>query len=425
MTRGLNWRHKEATPQREIEAGRGRTVEGPVETRIIIAGGGIVGRAIALAIATQSHLKVTLLAGPPPGPDARSSALAQAGRRFLTRIGVWPMVSEVAQPMNDMVITDSRLDDTIRPDVLSFEGERGANAFAQMIPNEALLTALTKRCAEVGIDERADTAVFYDEDARSMTCRLASGQTVTGDALIAADGRSSRLREIAGIGVVRKSYEQSGIVGTLTHSLPHHGRAVQHFLPNGPFAMLPLTGDQSSIVWTERPGFARSLVAMDPSMASLELERVFGLSRGRLCVEPPLQAYPLTAMLARDYVAGRLALAGDAAHVIHPLAGQGLNLGLRDATALAEVLVDAHRNGEDICAALPRYTRWRRADAVQMALVTDRLNAIFSRQSDLLRAARSIGLGLIDARDKLKSLFISEAAGLEGEVPRLMRGEAI
>ncbi|MEO1103517.1 MAG: FAD-dependent monooxygenase, partial [Pseudomonadota bacterium] len=297
--------------------------------------------------------------------------------------------------------------------------------FAQMVPNDALQAALVTRCGEVGIDERADSAVFYDEDEHTITCRLASGERITGDALIAADGRNSRLREIAGIGVITKNYDQAGIVGTLSHALPHHGRAVQHFLPNGPFAMLPLAGDHSSIVWTERPGFARSLVAMDPSMASLEIERVFGLSLGRLCVEPPLQAYPLIAMLARDYVAGRVALAGDAAHVIHPLAGQGLNLGLRDAAALAEILVDAHRNGEDIAAALPRYTRWRRADVVQMALVTDRLNAIFSQQSDLLRALRSIGIGMVDAREKLKTMFISEAAGGEGEVPRLMRGEAI
>ncbi|MEM9224597.1 MAG: FAD-dependent monooxygenase [Pseudomonadota bacterium] len=396
-----------------------------VDGTVIVAGGGIVGRTVALALASQSHLKVTLLSGPPPAPDERASAVAASGRRMMIRLGVWPLIADVAQPMEEMVLTDSRADDTVRPQVLHVAGEPGADAFAHMVPNGALLKALTARCAEARMVERADSAVIYEEGATSLDCRLGSGERLTANVLVAADGRDSRLREIAGITVVSKSYDQCGIVGTITHSEPHYATATQHFLPNGPFAMLPLVDQHSSIVWTERPAFARSLVAMDPGLASLEIERVFGMSLGRLCVEPPLQTYPLGAMLARSYHAGRLVLAGDAAHVIHPLAGQGLNLGLRDAAALAQCLVEAHRNGEDLALALPRYEKWRRADTVQMALVTDRLNAIFSQQSDLLRAVRSVGLGFVDRLEGLKSVFVGEAAGTEGEVPRLMRGEAL
>ncbi len=392
--------------------------------RVIVAGGGLVGRTIAVALASQSHLGVTLLAGPPPGRDERASAVAAAGRRLFSRIGVWPQLAADAQAIDDMVITDSRADDLIRPEALSFEGERGA-PFAHMIPNAALHDALTARCAELAIEEIAASARFYDEDESSITVELDNGGTVTGDVLVASDGRNSRLRAIAGIGVVEKRYDQCGIVGTVAHEDPHYGRATQHFLPNGPFAMLPLTGNRSSIVWTERPQFAKNLVEMDPDIAALEIERVFGLSLGRLTVEPPLMMHPLSAHLARDYAAGRLVLAGDAAHGIHPLAGQGLNLGLRDAAALSETLVDADRQGEDLSLALPRYARWRRADAAQMLIVTDQLNALFSRKSDLMRAVRSIGLGLVDRREKLKSLFIHEAAGIEGEIPRLMRGEAL
>ncbi|MEM7693976.1 MAG: FAD-dependent monooxygenase [Pseudomonadota bacterium] len=394
-------------------------------TRVIVAGGGIVGQTIAASIATQSHLAVTLLTGPRAPADARSSAISAAGRKLFSRIGVWPGVADDAQPIEDMQITDCATDDLIRPSVLSFTGGEGADAFAFMVPNTALRGALAARCAALPIDVRRDTATFYDETDEGVRVRLTTGETVDGAVLIAADGRGSRLRRIAGIETVEKFYDQWGITGTITHSAPHHGRAVQHFFAAGPLAMLPLPGDSSSIVWTERPAFAKSLGEMDPMIASLEIERVFGLSLGRLCVEPPLQVYPLSAMIARDFCAGRVALAGDAAHVIHPLAGQGLNLGLRDAAALAETLALAHRHGEDVALALPRYARWRRADVVEMALVTDRLNAIFSQRSDLLRAVRSIGLGLVDRRDGLKSFFIGEASGLSGDVPKLMRGEAV
>ncbi|WP_075221975.1 FAD-dependent monooxygenase [Acuticoccus yangtzensis] len=392
---------------------------------IAIAGGGIVGRVLAVALASQSHLNVRLIAGPHPAADERASALAASARRMLARLGVWQAVAVEAEPMRGMVITDSAEGDLVRPEVLTFEGETDGHPFAHMVPNETLFRALKARCAALGIEEHAETVTFYDEDAQGVVVELSGGGRITADVLIAADGRHSKVRQIAGIGVVEKDYGQCGIAGTVSHELEHNGIATQHFLPAGPFAMLPLTGRRSSIVWTERPEFAADIARMDPMLAGFEVERVFGLSLGRITVEKPLQVYPLRSSVARDFAAGRVALAGDAGHVIHPLAGQGLNLGLRDAAVLAECLIEAARIGEDPAAGLPRYVKRRRADTVQMALVTDGLNALFSKRSSLLRAARSVALGLVEERDKLKSLFMREAAGLEGELPRLMRGEAI
>ncbi|WP_420391893.1 FAD-dependent monooxygenase [Acuticoccus sp.] len=392
---------------------------------IAVAGGGIVGRTLAVALASQSALTVRLFAGPPPPPDPRASAVAASARRLFARLGVWPAVAAHAEPVRGMVVTDSADGDVVRPEALTFEGEVEGHPFAHVLPNETLRRALAERCATVGIEETNATATFYDEEPAGVRITLSDGSEARAEVLVAADGRSSRLRAIAGVPVLRKGYGQSSVVGTVAHELPHHGIATQHFLPSGPLALLPLPGLRSSMVWSARDDVARSLADMDPMLASLEVERAFGLALGRLSVEGPLNVHPLGAMVARSFVAGRLALVGDSAHVIHPLAGQGLNLGLRDAAALAEAIVDAARLGEDLALALPRYEVRRRADTVQMTLVTDALNAIFSRRSNALRALRSIGVAFVEERDGLKSLFMREAAGLEGDVPRLMRGEAI
>jgi 2-octaprenyl-6-methoxyphenol hydroxylase len=245
--------------------------------------------------------------------------------------------------------------------------------------------------------------------------------------LIAADGARSAIRERAGIPIRGWSYGQSAIVTTVAHERDHGGRAEEHFLPAGPFAILPLTCCRSSIVWTEHEAEAARILALPEPDFHAELERRFGLHLGEITATGPRRAYPIGLRIARDFVAPRLALIGDAAHVIHPIAGQGLNMGLRDVAALAETLVDAVRLGLDpgSAATLERYQRWRRFDTMAMGVATDGLNRLFSNRSDVLRFTRDLGLGLVDRLPPLKRLFIREAAGLLGEVPRLLKGEAL
>ncbi|MBK3423958.1 FAD-dependent monooxygenase, partial [Methylobacterium ajmalii] len=252
------------------------------------------------------------------------------------------------------------------------------------------------------------------------------------DLVVAADGARSRLREAAGIGWVGWSYPQSGIVATVAHERDHEGRAIEHFLPSGPFAVLPLPpggslGHRSSIVWTERQADVPALLGGGPEEALMEVERRFGLALGRIALESPLKAYPLAFGIARRFGARRLLLLGDAAHVIHPIAGQGLNLGLRSAAALAESLADTMRLGLDPGGpeALEAYERSRRFDTLAMGAATDGLNRLFSTDALPVRLARDLGLGLVDRMPGLKRLFIREAAGLRGRQPRLMRGEAL
>ena len=249
--------------------------------------------------------------------------------------------------------------------------------------------------------------------------------------LVAADGAHSSIRERAGIATHGWDYGQSSIVTTVRHERDHHGRAEEHFLPAGPFAILPLkqdaTGHRSSIVWTEQADEAERIVALDDAGFHAELEKRFGLHLGEIEAVGPRRAFPLGLSVARAFVADRVALIGDAAHVIHPIAGQGLNMGLKDVAALAETIVDAARLGLDPGSpvTLDRYQRWRRFDTMAMGVATDGLNRLFSNRSDALRVVRDVGLGLVDRLPALKQLFIREAAGLVGEVPKLLKGEAL
>jgi 2-octaprenyl-6-methoxyphenol hydroxylase len=256
---------------------------------------------------------------------------------------------------------------------------------------------------------------------------LSDGTAAAARLLVAADGARSAIRERAGIGTFGWDYGQSAIVTTVAHERDHNGRAEEHFLPAGPFAILPLKGRRASLVWTEATPEAERIVALPDADFHAELERRFGLHLGDIAVTGPRRTYPLGLQVARSFIAERLALAGDAAHVIHPIAGQGLNMGLRDVAALAEAIVDAARLGLDIGGdhVLERYQRWRRFDTMAMGVATDGLNRLFSNQSDLLRVVRDVGLGLVDRMPALKSLFIREAAGLVGDVPKLLRGEAL
>jgi 2-octaprenyl-6-methoxyphenol hydroxylase len=244
---------------------------------------------------------------------------------------------------------------------------------------------------------------------------------------VAADGAHSSIREQAGIATHGWDYKQAGIVTTVAHERDHKGRAEEHFLPAGPFAILPLKGRRSSIVWTEEAQEAARIVALSDDEFHAELEKRFGLHLGEIKAVGARRAYPLGLYVARAFIAERLALIGDAAHVIHPIAGQGLNLGLRDVAALAEAIVDAARLGLDVGSAqvLDRYQQWRRFDTMAMGLATDGLNRLFSNRSDVLRVVRDVGLGLVERAPALKNMFIREAAGLTGEVPKLLRGEAL
>jgi 2-octaprenyl-6-methoxyphenol hydroxylase len=273
----------------------------------------------------------------------------------------------------------------------------------------------------------ASAVADFDAGADRVSVRLADGSEVGAHLLIAADGARSAIRERAGIQSFGWDYGQCGIVTTVAHERDHRGRAEEHFLPAGPFAILPLKGRRSSLVWTEEECEATRIVALPDKEFHAELERRFGLHLGEIEVVGPRRAYPLGLSVARSFIAERLALVGDAAHVIHPIAGQGLNLGLRDVAALAEAVVDAARLGLDIGSAvvLDRYQRWRRFDTMAMGVATDGLNRLFSNSSDMLRVVRDVGLGLVERAPALKGLLIREAAGLSGDVPKLLRGEAL
>jgi len=405
---------------------------------VLIAGGSIVGLSLAIALRQGLGASFSVAVADPALAgavhDGRATAIVAAARRLLATIGIWDKVP--AQPIVDMVITDSALEDTVRPTFLTFAGEvEPGEPFGHMVENAPLLTALLARARDEGVllypvavDHSAvPSADGLDRASTHIDVEIGHGEPVQASLLVAADGARSPTRERAGIAVHGWQYRQSAIVTTVAHERDHGGRAEEHFLPAGPFAVLPLTGSRSSIVWTEETRKAERLVALPAIEFHTELERRFGLALGEIEVVGERRAYPLGLWLARSLIAERIALVGDAAHVIHPIAGQGLNMGLKDAAALAEVVADAARLGLDPGSAtvLERYQQWRRFDTMAMGFTTDVLNRLFSNRSDVLRLARDVGLGLVDRWPALKQLFIREAAGLLGEVPRLLRGEAL
>lgn len=405
---------------------------------IVVAGGGVAGLALALALKRALGPALEIIVGDPAlgrdaRPDGRAYAIAAGARRMLQTLGAWDAIAAEAQPMLDMVVTDSRLADPVRPIFLTFDGEvEPGEPFAHMVESGALTAALIAGCRDAGVDLRPIGVRGVDASLGGASVTLADGNVVEAALLVAADGARSRLREEAGIGWVSWTYPQAGIVATIGHERPHEGRAIEHFLPSGPFAVLPLRpggrlGHRSSIVWTERNEAVARLLALGDQDALAEVEGRFGLELGRIALETPLQAHPLSFGVARRFVADRLALLGDAAHVIHPIAGQGLNLGLHDAAALADAIVDAVRLGLDPGGAEPlgAYERARRFDTVTMGMMTDGLNRLFSNDLLPLRLARDLGLGLVDRMPGLKRFFIRQAAGLAGAKPRLMRGERL
>ncbi len=400
---------------------------------IVIGGGAFAGLGLALALRQGLGPEIPIVVADPafamrPSRDPRASAIVAACRRLFEVIGVWDQVAGTAQPILDMVVTDSRLEDATRPVFLTFGGEvEPGEPFAHMVENRLLINALVARAEAEGIELSAVAVSSYDVQGEGTRVTLSDGRMIDASLLIAADGAKSKLRERAGIATHGWDYDQSGIVVTVGHERDHQGRAEEHFLPAGPFAILPLKGNRSSLVWTESRREAARIIELPDAEFQAELETRFGLHLGEVEALDKPRAFPLGYFVARSFIADRLALVGDAAHVIHPIAGQGLNMGLKDAAALAEVIVDAARLGIDPGQAdvLERYQRWRRFDTVAMGVATNSLNMLFSNKSTLLRTVRDIGLGLVDRVPPLKSAFIRQAAGLSGEVPRLLRGEAL
>ena len=411
---------------------------------IVVAGGGYVGLCVAVAIAEQSPRMRILVAEFADESalerDERASAIAAAACRMLKTLGVWGEIEADAQPIHEMIVTDSKLSDVARPVFLTFgqvpdSGDSADTApgtpgepFAHMVPNRTMVRALRKRAAELGVEQRYSTGVSaFTEGEASMGVSLTSGEEVQCKLLVAADGVRSKLREMAGIKVVHWPYDQFGIVTTVAHERDHHGRAEEHFLPAGPFAILPLKGKRSSLVWTESSRDTERLMALDDFAFELELERRFGHKLGEISLDGPKKAFPLGLTLARETVKNRLALVGDAAHGVHPISGQGLNLGFKDEAALAETVVEADRLGLDIglLSVLERYQMWRRFDTVRMGVTTDVLNRLFSNDNPLLRIMRDVGLGMVDRMPGLKNVFIAQAAGNRPGNPRLLRGEPI
>lgn len=402
---------------------------------ILVAGAGYVGLAVAVSLKSASpDLNVQIVDAAPEGVwqnDKRASAIAVAAENMLKALGVWEEVLPDAQPINKMIVTDSELADPIRPVFLNFDGtvqdrNQADRPFAHMIPNLSFVRPLRTKAAELGIDILQNTAVTHVEDlGGKIRYDLSNETSGTAKLVIAADGVRSKIRQMAGIRTLNWQYDQAGIVTTVTHERPHEGLAQEHFLPNGPFAILPLKGNRSSLVWTEPMSEAQKLIAGDDLVFDMELERRFGHKLGHIEVDGDKKAFPLGLTLARDFATQRIALVGDAAHGIHPIAGQGLNLGFKGAAALAETIIDAHRLGQDIGTidVLERYQIWRRFDVVQMGITTDVLNRLFSNDVAPLRHIRDFGLGLVERMPQLKSFFIGQAAGLTSDQdPKLLQG---
>ena len=417
----------------------------PGSRSLLVAGAGLPGLTLALAL-KRAHREALAVAVCDPGLPSgaarhrgRAYAVAAGPRRMLEQLGLWDRIAAAAEPMRRLVISDSRVGDPVRPVFLTFgdaEAEAEARAdgepFAHMVEAEPLAAALldAARAAGVRLVPAGVRAAVPEGDG--IRAALSDGTSERVSLVVAADGARSALREAAGIGWVGWSYPQSGIVATVGHARDHEGRAFEHFLPSGPFAILPLKaggalGHRSSIVWTERSADVPALLGGDAAETLAEIERRFGAELGRIALEHGPSAHPLAFGIARSFRGKRLALLGDAAHVIHPVAGQGLNLGLADAAALAEAMTGALRLGLDpgTDAVLQDYERARRFDTVAMAAATDGLNRLFSNDSLGLRLARDLGLGLVDRMPGLKRFFIGQAAGRHGDGPRLLRGDAL
>jgi 2-octaprenyl-6-methoxyphenol hydroxylase len=406
---------------------------------IIVLGAGLNGLAAAIAFGgagLRRPLDVLVVDVKDPrgfltaGFDGRATAISASTAQMFEALGVWTAVAALAQPIQEIVVTDARTGAEARPVLLRFEdSDMGGRPTAYMVENRNLYACL--------LDAALSSAHITLRTGLSVADRgfgpglagvlLADGSRHRANLLVAADGRHSPTREAAGIAMHGWNYGQTGIVATVEHELGHFGRAEEHFTVAGPFAILPLPGNRSSLVWTEPTGEAQRILALPEDGFQWELERRFGTHLGQVRVIGGRHGYPLSMFVAREFTARRLALVGDAAHVLHPLAGLGLNLGLRDVAALAECVHDAAALGvdpgnDDV---LERYSVWRRFDTVLTAAAMDALNRLFANDIPVLRLLRDAGLAIVDRIPGLKSRLVDEAAGHTGTLPRLLRGERL
>jgi len=401
------------------------------DCELLVAGGGLNGLLLGIACA-DAGLRVAVVDRQDPAAmgaeafDGRASAIAYGSRLVLDGVGLWPEIAAEAEPIREIRVADDESPLFLHYDHRDLGGD---TPLGYIVENRVLRRALIERAQTLPelrlLMPRAVASVATSETGAVAT--LADGTMLRARLVAAADGKDSPLRRAAGIKTVKWRYRQIGIVTTVRHERPHDGIAIEHFLPAGPFAILPMTGNRSSIVWTEDAALAPHLVALSDAEFAAELAARFGDFLGE--VEPigPRWSYPFSLMQAERYVGRRLALVGEAAHVIHPIAGQGLNVGIRDVAALAELVVDARRLGLDIGEewVLERYQRWRRLDAVLLAAVTDGLNRLFSNTIAPMRLIRGLGLAAVNRLPPLKRVLMQHAMGTLGDRPRLARGERL
>ena len=393
----------------------------------------MVGLTLALALA-QGGLSVIVADPVPPsaaldsGFDGRVSALSYSSIRMLEALGVWNDLAADAQPILDILVTDAQLGRTPAPFSLHFDHQEIGQPMGAIAENRHIRRALYGALARAKSISLQTPVALTDlaVDSNGITATLTDDTQIRARLAVAADGRESPMRERMGIGIIGWSYPQWGIVATVHHERPHNGTAYEHFLPSGPFAILPMTGNRASLVWTEREDIAPDMLKLPDDAFNAEIARRFGAHLGATHTEGPRWSYPLRFHLARGFVKPRFALAGDSAHGIHPIAGQGLNLGFKDVAALAEVTLEAARLGLDIGSldVLKRYERWRRFDSVTLAASMDALNRIFSNDIAPLRMARDLGMGIVDQIGPLRRFFMRHAGGDIGKLPRLLKGEA-
>ena len=410
---------------------------------VLIVGGGMAGATLALALRSGGLTPVLIERAPLSDQweetfDGRASAIAFSTFRQWRSLGVGEQLEPHAQRIEQILITDGRRPGAASPKaaspfVLRFDAAEIAERahgepLGYMVENRRSRVALAQALMQTDIQVLAPaTLERLDIEEGRVRVVLADGRVLTAPLVVGADGRGSKVREQAGIGVVGWPYRQSGVVATVDLERPHDGVAHEHFLPSGPFAILPLTDNRASLVWTESSAQTKALMAASPEAFQAYLDRRFGEFLGAAKAQPNRFNYPLALELAERMTAPRIALIADAAHGVHPIAGQGLNLGLKDIAALAEVLVDAQRLGEDIGSliVLERYARWRRFDNVMLAAATDGFTRLFSNDNPLVRLARGAGMNAVNAIGPARRFFMQEAGGATGELPRLLRGEAL